>query len=409
MKSLGLGTNLEPRRFNLTRALAELAKICEIKKVSPVYETPALLKEGSPDQWNLPFLNLVIEFDSESKPQGFLKALKKIEIEMGRGVHEEWAPRNIDLDILFWDDQVFKSLDLEIPHPEMEKRSFVLDPLKDLSPQWAEKARALRSHTPLWMGILNATPDSFSVGGHLALKEFGKKLSLWEEHGVHIYDLGAESTRPGAQTITLEEEWKRLKPYLEVMRERHLGTSLKPLISLDTRNSKTAEKAIEWGVDIINDVSGLENPEMLSLLKNSEVSYVLMHNCGVPADPKKLISGDPIVELSSWLEEKINALEKSNISLNRVYFDPGIGFGKNTIQSQQILKNFEAFQRFPLRTLVGHSRKSLFKYCSPGKAQERDFETLGASMNLIQKSVDVLRVHDPVMHIKALRGWLHVT
>ena len=213
---LGLGSNLEPRRENLSKALEELSLIGSLEKVSPVYETPALLPDRAPLLWNKPFLNLVAQMEFSENPLSLLNHLKTIEKKLGREQKQKWAPRSIDLDILLFGEKSFSSRELQIPHPEMEKRSFVLDPLKDLLPSWIPKAREHKNHLPLWMAIVNLTPDSFSDGGRFNSEEvFYKTMLEYEQMGVAIIDLGAESTRPGAMGISTEEELNRLKPFLK--------------------------------------------------------------------------------------------------------------------------------------------------------------------------------------------------
>ena len=148
---------------------------------------------------------------------------------------------------------------------------------------------------------------------------------------------------------------------------------------------------------------------MLYLLKDSKAGYVLTHSLDVPVNPKNVLTGDPMPTLHNWLEKKLEIFYKHNISLDRIFFDPGIGFGKSSLQSLKILKNLKSFQSCPVRLLVAHSRKSFMKDFSPQNAGLRDPETVGVSMRLIQQGVDVLRVHNPEIHIRAFRGWSHVT
>lgn len=406
---LGLGSNLEPRRENIAKALRELSLIGSLEKVSPLYESPALLPEQAPHLWNKPFLNLVAQLEFSADPLNLLNYLKTIEKKLGRKNKERWAPRNIDLDILLFGDKSFSSGELKIPHPEMEKRAFVLDPLKDILPSFIQKARKNKNHAPLWMAIVNLTPDSFSDGGVFAdEKVFSEKILEYEKMGVAIIDLGAESTRPGAIGVCADEELNRLKPFLKKLNSLYDKQKLKPLVSIDTRHVKTAETLLESGIDIINDVSGLRDPEMLSLLKDSQVSYVLTHSLDVPVNPKNILNKEPLQTLCDWLEGKLEILDKNHISTDRIFFDPGIGFGKSPLQSLKILRNLHVFHRYPLRLLVGHSRKSFMKDFSSPEANLRDMESLGVSMGLIQQGVDVLRVHNPETHIRAFRGWSHV-
>ncbi len=407
---LGLGSNVEPRRETISKALKNLLSVGSLEKISPIYETPALLPPEAPSSWNKPFLNLVVQMKFSGDPLTLLSHLKAIEKKLGHEDKKKWAPRNIDLDILLFGDKSFSLPGLQIPHPEMEKRAFVLDPLKDILPSFIPKARQNKNHSPLWMAIANLTPDSFSDGGRFPNREFFSKTILeYEKMGVTIIDLGAESTRPGASGLSADEELARLKPFLEQLSHLYGKQTLKPLISIDTRHVKTAEVGLKLGADILNDVSGLRDPEMLSLLENSRAAYVLTHSLDVPVNPKNILKEDPLKTLCDWLEEKLEILEKHCISWDRIFFDPGIGFGKNPLQCLKILKNLHVFHPYPVRLLVGHSRKSVMGDFSPREAGLRDPETLGISMGLVQQGVDVLRVHNPEIHIRAFRGWSHVT
>lgn len=407
---LGIGSNLKPRKTNISQALESLSKICSIEKVSPVYETAALLLQEAPSEWNQAFLNLVIQIEFSGDPLSLLNHLKAIEKKLGRKDRKKWSPRSIDLDILLCEDQQLSLPELKVPHPEMEKRAFVLDPLKDLLPSFITKARKHKNHAPLWMAIINLTPDSFSDGGLFTdQKIFVNTLLNYEKTGINIIDLGAESTRPGATSLSADEELTRLKPFLKQFFRLYEKKKIKPLMSVDTRHIKTADFCLNLGVDIINDVSGLNSPDMISLLKDSKSAYVLTHSLDVPVKPKNVLNGDPLPVLHNWLEKKLEIFEKNNISLDRIFFDPGIGFGKTELQSLRILKNLKSFEDCPVRLLISHSRKSFMKHFSPQDAELRDLETLGISLQLIHQGVDVLRVHNPEMHIRTFRGWSHVT
>ena len=341
---LGLGSNLKPRKQHILRALDELSSICSIEKISPIYETPALLPPESPPEWNKPFLNLVVQIEFSEDPLSLLNHLKAVEKKLGRKDRQKWSPRSIDLDILLCENQQLSLPELTVPHPEMEKRAFVLDPLKDILPSFIPKARRHKNHAPLWMAIINLTPDSFSDGGSFSdEKVFSKTLRHYENIGVAIVDLGAESTRPGAISLSSDEEWERLKPFLEKFFNLFAEKKLRPLISVDTRHVKTAEASQKLGVDIINDVSGLSDTDMLSLLKDSKAAYVLTHSLDVPVNPQNVLKGDPLPILQNWLDKKLEVFEKNNISFDRLFFDPGIGFGKNSLQSLRILKNLKNF------------------------------------------------------------------
>ncbi len=417
---IGLGSNVGDRLQNLEQAIREMKKAgFSLLKVSPVYETSALLPANAPEEWNHPFLNALVQIQHDNKtPEQLLFSLKSIEKKLGRqDGHLKWAPRIIDLDILLFEDKVVHSPELKIPHPELRKRNFVLTPLKEMqaslkipslnSFKALELFRNLKTKLPTWMFIVNVTPDSFSDGGQINLSQFESLLQKVSEHSIHIVDLGAESTRPGAVSVSPAKEWQRLTPYIEKFNNFYGSKIFRPKLSVDTRHMPTAKKALDKGVDIINDVSGLSG-EMLELLKCSEGEYVLTHSVTVPADRKKTLplEKDPVEEIKKWLSKKINILESHGISLDRVIFDPGIGFGKTAGQSLEILKRIKEFYCFPLRVMVGHSRKSFMKSFSPDNPAERDVESVGVSLALVEKGVDILRVHSADLHARAAKGFL---
>lgn len=237
--------------------------------------------------------------------------------------------------------------------------------------------------TKIW-GILNITPDSFSDGGkHFAIDTAIKFSQDLINLGVDVIDIGAESTRPGAKVLSFEEEWARLKDILPQIKEIKKNV----LISLDTTKGEIIKKAINY-IDIINDVSGFKDPKMLDIVNNSGLPAVLMHNLGVPADPSKIVSEelDIIEEIYRWFAKKIETVQSTKLIL-----DPGIGFGKNAIQSLDIIKNISVLHKLNLPLLVGHSRKSYIKLLD---VNDRDTATAIISTYLAQKQVQHLRVHN---------------
>lgn len=419
---IGLGSNLADRKRNLERAASALSRLTtnHLIRASAVYESPALVPQGAPKEWSMPFLNAVIEMQWEGLPADLLKKLKELEKELGRAEAPRWSPRIIDLDLLLFGQKELHESNLRVPHPEIARRSFVLDPLKDLNPLLRIpgsqepvllQARQHSHHVPWIMAILNLTPDSFSDGGEAEdISSIEVKLNHIENSGAQAIDIGAESTRPGARPITQEEEVERLLPALELLAQRRGGSFFRPWLSVDTRHAATADFVLRYGVDCINDVSGLSDPAMLDLLFDSSCDYVLMHSLTVPADPSKTLSQDcdPIVELRHWLQMKLELLDSKGIDLRRVIFDPGIGFGKTAAQSLAIIERIEEFSDLPLRILIGHSRKSFLKNMGAYDRADRDVATLALSMNLARKGVDILRVHDFESHTRAIFADLQV-
>jgi 2-amino-4-hydroxy-6-hydroxymethyldihydropteridine diphosphokinase/dihydropteroate synthase len=344
-----------------------------------------------------------------------LKQLKAIEKQMGRADAERWAPRIIDLDLLLFGDAVIDETDLKVPHPQLLNRSFTLDPLKDLAPMLripgtavpvVHQARKLRTHSPWIMGILNVTPDSFSDGGQTEeLEVVAAKIDQMEKSGVHAIDVGAESTRPGATSITQIEESRRLELILKFLRQQYADSIIRPYLSIDTRTPEVAALALDHGFDCINDVSGLSNPMMLDLLSERSCEYVLMHSMSVPADIKVTLplDCDPVAELKNWLSRKLEMIKGRGIDLNRIIFDPGIGFGKTPQQSMTIMRRIGEFSEFPVRILVGHSRKGFLRSIGISGGKNIDAATLSLSLALAQRGVDILRVHDFESHLAAFK------
>lgn len=239
---------------------------------------------------------------------------------------------------------------------------------------------------PYLMGILNITPDSFSDGGDFFCVETAlKHFQTLVDDGADIIDIGAESTRPGHQVLTPDEELSRLKPVLTELKKLNSGIS----ISVDTRNVKTAETALELGADIINDVgfSGY-NKEMIAFVNANDVPYIVMHNQNVQNN----LVDDVYCSLSEILQ-KITA---------PVIADIGIGFGKTVEQNFELLNRAKEFKSLGVPLLVGHSRKSFLFKTFDFTRDELDEATTAISTQLISSGVNILRIHDVRRHKLAL-------
>ena len=419
---LGLGSNLGDRRDHLARALGKLAAHgVRLVRVSPVVESPAMLPDDAPADWNQPFLNAVAHCRTTETPAELLDALKAIERELGRTDRGRWAPRPIDLDLLLYGRETIATDRLRVPHPGIAERAFVLTPLAALEPLLTipgagtrtvlEHARLGHRHLPIWMGIVNLTPDSFSDGGELGDDAaVAARVAELVAAGAALIDLGAESTRPGATPLTADEEWARLEPVLGSLVEQYAGDVLRPRFSVDTYHVETARRALALGADVINDVGGLTTPAMIELAAGSACDWIAMHNLGLPADRARTLppDQDPVAIVERWLEERLTEWQRLGLDLARIVFDPGIGFGKNALQSLRILRNVRRFHRFGVRVLVGHSRKSFMHHVATADRRDRDLFTIGASLELCHAGIDILRVHDVVAHAAAYRGWAHV-
>ena len=420
---LGLGSNEGDRHTNLQQAVAQLQfNGFEISAISPLVETPALLPEDAPPAWNKPFLNCVVCGQANWEPLQGLQIAKKIEAGLGRQPTKQgakkWAPRPLDIDLLIWHDQIVDTKALTIPHYAITERAFVLTPLLHLQPDLVipgqqqtvfELCQTIKP-SPLWMGILNLSPDSFSDGGAWDDEEalIGQIDALRAEN-VQIIDIGAESTRPNALAIGAAQEWQLLQPVFNLANQRFQGHSIKPILSVDSRHAATLEKSLHHGASMINDVSGLRDSAIMALAKDSGCQVVAMHSMSIPADPDILLPthDSAVNQLRDWLHRNIERWLDNGLDLNKIIFDPGIGFGKNPLQSLELLQQCHALKESGLRLLIGHSRKSFMNGFTDQPFGERDLETLGISLSLCQQGVEIIRVHNPIMHIRAYRGWAH--
>jgi dihydropteroate synthase len=323
--------------------------------------------------------------------------------------------------MLAYGDSPVRLPKLRVPARDIHKRPFVVSPMVHLQPDLRipgkesrtvlEWSALLQHHLPLWMGIVNVTPDSFSDGGlHTRWSQIEPHLDAMTKAGGHIIDLGAESTRPGATPLSAAEEWTRLQPVLERTQEKLSAEPLPPRVSVDTRRPEVATQAIARGVAFINDVGGLSDPAMLELARSSRCDWVVMHHLTIPANPKMVIdtNQDPLDVVETWLQLRLEQWDKAGLDLNRIILDPGIGFGKNALQSLELMRRLKRLRSHGLRLLVGHSRKSFMHGFAGQRIRERDLATVGVSLALCQQGVDIIRVHDVPGHVAAYRGWAHL-
>lgn len=419
---LGLGSNEGNRRQNLELAINALADAgFDLQQISPVVESPALLSSCADPIWHKPYLNLVVSGTADWELSQGLTITKQIEKNLGRRKGARWSPRPIDIDILRWHDEKIKSEQLTIPHVDMRERDFVLTPLLHMQADLpiGKKDESVFALTqtirpiPLWMAIVNITPDSFSDGGSWSdnskLDAYFDKLI---ERNVQIIDIGAESTRPGGESLSHEEEWARLEPALEKIAERLQGKRMRPWLSVDSRNPSIIEKALRYGVDMINDVTALADADMIAIAKNSDCQVVAMHSMSVPVDldPSMFLpeDRDAHIQIVEWAEQKMEAWARAGLNFNRIILDPGIGFGKTSLQAFELLSQCRELRKTGLRLLVGHSRKSFMSGMNNRPSEQRDLETIGISLALCQQGVDIIRVHAPFMHMRAYLAWAHI-
>jgi dihydropteroate synthase len=257
---------------------------------------------------------------------------------------------------------------------------------------WKIKDKILKLDKPLIMGILNVTPDSFYDGGkYFEIDKAIERGIEIEKEGADIIDIGGQSTRPGSKFVSEIEEMERVLPVIEI-----LSKELNIPISCDTFRSKVAEKAIEKGARIINDISAFEiDKNLLDVIKNSDCGYVLMHMKGTPENMQiNPYYEDVIGEICEFFENKLKIIEENNIDIERVVIDPGIGFGKRVCDNVEILKNIDKFKRFNRPILIGTSRKSFIGKILNIEPEERLSPTIATNVYAFLKGANIFRVHD---------------
>jgi dihydropteroate synthase len=243
------------------------------------------------------------------------------------------------------------------------------------------------------MGVLNITPDSFSDGGLYFDKNKAVDRALeMQDEGADIIDLGGESTRPGAERVSSEEEIKRTIPVIE-----KLGRNLTIPISIDTYKSRVAQAALSAGASVVNDISGLRfDPEMAGIIAKHQVPVVIMHIKGTPQNMQNAPSYEALIpEIMDYLRAGIEIAERAGISSDRIIIDPGIGFGKTVEHNLEILKHLDEFTGFEKPILIGPSRKSFIgKILGDVPVSQRLEGTSAAVAIGIKNGANMIRVHD---------------
>ncbi|HEX9018506.1 MAG TPA: dihydropteroate synthase [Anaerolineaceae bacterium] len=428
---LSLGTNLGMRAAHLRAALASLPPEVRVLRVSPVYETEPW---GFSDQ--PAFLNQVVEAETRLAPLDLLAFLKSLETSLGRQLTFRYGPRVIDLDIIFYDEQVVEVEGLAIPHPRLAERAFVLVPLADLVPNLVHPrlgktvhellaqvdchgVRRVMSAMPAFgtrtfvMGVVNMTPDSFSGDGIL---RGGDPLAMavtqargFVEAGVDILDVGGESTRPGAAIVGEQEELERVLPVVAA-----LAKEFDVLISVDTYKSAVAEATLAAGADWINDVWGLRaDPQMAPVIARAGAPVVVMHNRAKPSttELQERLGGryvgvpydDLLTDVKNELMQSVEIAHVAGIADELLILDPGVGFGKTVEQNLELIDRLDEICALGYPVLLGPSRKSFIGYTLNLPPDQRLEGTAAAVAVGITRGADIVRVHDTAFMVRLAR------
>jgi dihydropteroate synthase len=267
----------------------------------------------------------------------------------------------------------------------------ILQTGKKLAPLQLANGKQLPFDHPLVMGIVNITPDSFYDGGKYvnaenAIEQVNKLLT----EGADIIDLGAASTRPGAELISCEDELKRILPVLDVIVTKHPNA----IISIDTFRSEVAERCIEHGAAIINDISGgTLDEKMFDTVAKLNVPYIIMHVQGTPQNMQvEPTYNNVVTEVYDFLAGRVDAARTAGIK--QIVVDPGFGFGKTIEHNYLLLRNLSKFKELGLPILTGVSRKSMINKVLKTKPENALTGTIALNTLAVLQGTNILRVHD---------------
>ncbi len=382
--AIALGSNVGDRAANIEAAVQALseAKDCVLVDTSFLYETAPMYMLDQPN-----FLNAACRIATKLSPHDLLTLTQSIEVKLGRdktGVPEK-GPRSVDLDILLYDNlEIDDAPRLIVPHPGIKEREFVLEPLKDILPDFehptysrtmsqllimlqkspdyepsgikkvlpvpspSRRSSQPTKDTKTWtwgsktfiMGIINATPDSFSDGGdNLVADNAVRSAQNMVEQGADVLDVGGMSTAPNAVEVDAEEETRRVVSVISAIRDAGITVP----ISVDTFRASVAEAALTAGADMINDVSGGERePAILDVAKMFKCPYILMHMRGDSKTMNGLASyegGDVVAGVRAELEVRLDRALRAGVRRWNIVLDPGIGFAKDSAGNLSLLRD----------------------------------------------------------------------
>lgn len=382
--AIALGSNVGNRAANIEAAVQALseAKDCKLVDTSFLYETAPMYVLDQPK-----FLNAACRIATKLSPHDLLSLTQSIEVRLGRdktGVPDK-GPRSVDLDILLYDHlEIDDAPRLVVPHPGIKEREFVLEPLKDILPDYehptysrtmsqllimlqkspdyepsgirkvlpvpspSTRSTDPNSDTKTWtwgsktfiMGIINATPDSFSDGGdNLVANDAVRSAKAMAEQGADVIDVGGMSTAPNAVEVDAQEEATRVVSVIKAIRAAGVSTP----ISVDTFRASVAEAALSAGADMVNDVSGGErDPAILEVAKRWKCPYILMHMRGDSKTMNGLSTyegGDVVAGVRAELEVRLDRALRAGVRRWNIVLDPGIGFAKDSAGNLSLLRD----------------------------------------------------------------------
>ena len=262
-------------------------------------------------------------------------------------------------------------------------------------------SKTLMLDRPAIMGVVNLTPDSFSGDGAAGNVQAALSYALAQrDAGADILDLGAESSRPGAASVSLQEELARLIPVLRGLRDCGVP------ISVDSCKPEVMRIALAEGVSIINDIRALQEPGAMDVVSGSDCAICLMHMQGRPREMQQAPSyGDVATEVGDFLKQRLDALSANGVIAQRCWIDPGFGFGKSFEHNRRLFRNLSSLTGLGYPVLVGVSRKSMLGEITGRDASGRVHASVVAAVLAAQQGASILRVHDVGPTLDALKTW----
>lgn len=404
---LGLGSNVGERGEHLHRAIDEIEQgIGHISCLSSVHETDPVLHPLHPTRDQARFLNMVVQVETQQDPTSILQCIQDIEQRLGRERSDvPWSPRTIDIDLIAADDAVLAMPGLVLPHPEMHRRPFVLEPLREIAPAWRhpvtglsidDMLRELRPDRPTTIiGVLNVTPDSYYDGGKYAeAPAASERVEEMIAEGVDIVEIGAESTGPGSPHIDATEEIKRLTPILKGIREAYPHLAL----SIDTYKAPVAALGLAYGACMINDVTaGRGDSALFPLIAQSSAQLVLMYS--KDSSPRTTIDPrqyeDVGAEAIAFLHGRRAQAIAAGIPSTRILLDPGMGhfLSSDPRISFRVLDQLRRFTALG-PVCISPSRKSFLAGTEQLSPHDRLPGTIAASAIAVLHGASYIRTHD---------------
>jgi len=416
---LALGSNIGKKLDNLSQAINLITTfIGQIKKISSVYRSSALLQKKSPLLWNTDYYNLVIEINSILSPCRILNKIRSIEIYLGRKSSSSirWAPRIIDIDIISYGTFKIKCKNLILPHKDLLFRNFFLKPLIEICPNWFypnininlhQKLKNMKKIYPIphtiygskIMGVVNLSSNSKSFKKKIFNHQiFEKKILNLIRKGVSIIDIGAESTDPKNNSQPFINTCEILRYHLLTLDKllKNIDLPFKIDVCIDTYHEKIIKEFIHINcISIVNDVYGINSSKIINIVKNKDIKYIFTQQYGK--------SGVKSIPISNIIEYVIQyALKQKRILINlgikkeNIIFDLGIGFSKQSFQIWHLLLNVNYIkEKVKMPVMISSSRKpSSFSYLYTLIQSQQDIMCSILSNKLYKDNIDYLRFHN---------------